>query len=408
MTARAVLESAFRAGVEACSPANLVPRHLPPAPDGRVIVLAAGKAAATMAAAVEAAWDRPLEGLVVTRQGYARPLRQLELIEAGHPVPDQGSADAAERLLALAESAQEGDFVLFLLSGGASAMLTAAPASLGLEGKIAVTRALLHSGAPIEEMNLVRRHLSRIKGGRLAAAAWPATLLTLGISDVTGDRLEDIGSGPSAPDPTTLAQACAILDRCGIAVPRESLSESIKPGDPSLARATYQLIGGGAVALAAAGDHLRDAGYEPIVIAIEATGEAREVAADHARIALEYLGQGRRVALLSGGELTVTVRGAGRGGPNQEYALALAQALDGAAGVYALAADTDGVDGTHDVAGAFALPDTLALLAGAGRDPRRALDDNDAGGAFAAIDGLLITGPTETNVNDLRMILIEG
>ena len=408
MSMRAVLEGAFRAGVEACSPANLVPQHLPPAPEGRVIVLAAGKAAATMAAAVEAAWDRPLEGLVVTRQGYARPLKQLALVEAGHPVPNQGSADAAERLLALAASAREGDFVLFLLSGGASAMLTAAPEVLGLQGKIDVTRALLRSGAPIEEMNLVRRHLSRIKGGRLAAAAWPATLLTLGISDVTGDRLEDIGSGPSAPDPTTLAEARAILDCCGIAVPEEALSESVKPGDPSLARATYRLIGGGAVALAAAGAHLRAAGYEPIVIATEATGEARDVAEDHARLALERRGQGRRVALLSGGELTVTVRGSGRGGPNQEYALSLARALAGADGIHALAADTDGVDGTHDVAGAFALPDTLALLAAAGRDPRRALDDNDAGGAFAAINGLLITGPTETNVNDLRIILIEG
>jgi len=407
MSVRAILEGAFRAGVEACSPANLVPQHLPPAPEGRVIVLAAGKAAATMAAAVETVWDRPLEGLVVTRQGYARPLRQLDLIEAGHPVPNEGSAEGAARLLALAESAREGDFVLFLLSGGASAMLTAAPDSLGLDGKIAVTRALLHSGAPIEEMNLVRRHLSRIKGGRLAAAAAPATLLTLAISDVTGDRPEDIGSGPSVADPTTLDQARAVLDRCGISVPADALSESVKPGDPVLAGADYRLIGGGAVALAAAGVYLQAAGYEPIVIATEAVGEAREVAEEHARIALARRGQGR-VALLSGGELTVTVRGKGRGGPNQEYALSLARALGGAEGIHALAADTDGVDGTHDVAGAFALPETLALLAAAGRDAGEALDANDAGGAFAAIDGLLITGPTETNVNDLRIILIEG
>jgi hydroxypyruvate reductase len=397
---RDLLEGAFLAGVEACRALALVQQWLPGRPRGRTIVLAAGKAAVPMAQAVEQVWDG-LEGLVVTRRGYGGPLAQLELIEASHPVADAASEMAATRLLALAESAGEEDLVLVLLSGGASALLAAPNPPMTLADKQALTRALLGSGASIGEINLVRRHLSRIKGGRLAKAAWPARVVTLAVSDVTGDNPADIGSGPTVADAGTIGEARAVLARYGIAEPA-GWSESVKPGAKELERASFRIVADAGVALDAVAAHLTAAGYAVELIAREATGEARAVAAEHAALALAARG---RIALLSGGELTVTIKGKGRGGPNQEYALALALALNGTQGICALAADTDGVDGSHDVAGAYIDAGTLRALGEA--NARKALEANDAGTALDAIGALFVTGPTRTNINDLRMILID-
>jgi len=405
MHSRDLLESAYAAAVAACKRPETFVAQLPAHPAGRVLVIAAGKGAVPMAQAIEAHWP-DATGLAVARTGYGGALKSIELIEASHPVPDEAGARAAERCLALAESAGEDDLLLVLLSGGASALLAAPYPPLDLPAKQAVTRALVRSGAAIGEINLVRRHLSRIKGGKLAAAAWPAQTVTLAISDVVGDVPEDIGSGPTVGDVTTIDDARAVLARYGIAEPA-GWCESVKPDDVRLARSRFAVVVRPDDALAAAADHLRAAGYEARIIDREATGEARAVAWQHADEALRARAAGERCALISGGELTVTMTGSGQGGPNQEYALALAERIAGVAGIAALAADTDGVDGNRDVAGAYVDGDTRFQLEAADIDIQQALADNDAGGALGEIGALFVPGPTLTNVNDLRMILVD-
>jgi len=359
-----------------------------------------------------------ISGLAVTRHGYARPTRLLPVIEAGHPVPDQASLDGATRSLALADAATENDLVLVLMSGGASANWIAPAAGLALAEKQAVTRALLKSGAAIGEMNTLRKHLSRIKGGRLAAHAHPARVVTLAISDVPGDDPAVIGSGPTVPDPSTLAQARAIVEQRHLELPAAAVraladpaNESPKPGDPVFAHTDYHLVARPADAFRAVEAKVAAAGFEPILLGDRVEGEAREVAAAHARHAREVQAAGRRAVILSGGELTVTLRGKGRGGPNQEYALALALALAGAPGIAALAGDTDGTDGgggnVDDPAGALIDATTLLRARNIGLDPAAFLADNDSTGFFARLGDLLTPGPTATNINDFRAILVD-
>jgi hydroxypyruvate reductase len=407
MKPRAALEAIFRAGVAACRADRLLPPHLPPAPPGRTIVLALGKSAVPMAQAVEASgrYER-IDGLAVAPYGAPGALTRSPIAYAAHPVPDVGSEAGARMLLHMASEAGAGDLVLVLLSGGASALAAAPGKGLSLQAKGAVTEALLRSGAQIGEINAVRRHLSLIKGGRLAAAAWPAKVVTLAISDVVGDAPEAIGSGPTVADPTTVEDAKAVLARYGVADPGAGWSETLKPGDPRLEGGEYRIVGRNADALAAAAGEARRLGYEPVVLG-EVVGEARDVAAAHARLALEHAAAGRRTALISGGELTVTVRGRGKGGPNQEYALALAVALDAAPGVWALACDSDGIDGAGGAAGGFATPDTISRARAAGWDAADALQANDSGGLLEAIGDRLVTGLTGVNVNDLRVVLID-
>ncbi|HMK70507.1 MAG TPA: DUF4147 domain-containing protein, partial [Xanthobacteraceae bacterium] len=392
------LESLFRNAVAAAHPAGSLPRNLPAPPRGRLIILAAGKAAGSMTEVAERHYlaqspQLQLAGIAVTRRGYGRPTRKIPVIEAGHPVPDAAGLLATERALALADAADADDLVLVLLSGGASANWIAPATGLALEEKQAVTRALLRSGAPIGEMNAVRKHLSCIKGGRLARRAHPAKLVTLAISDVPGDDPAVIGSGPTVADPTTLADAREIVRRYRLALPdsvtralEDAGNETPKPGDEVFAGSDYRILARPADALAAAAERAGAAGYECLMLGDRLQGEAREVAAAHARLARELSAQGRRAAILSGGELTVTLRGGGRGGPNQEYALALAIHLDGAPGIAALAADTDGTDGgggrADDPAGAFIDATTLARARAAGLDPAAFLADNDSTGFF--------------------------
>ncbi|HEV2079519.1 MAG TPA: DUF4147 domain-containing protein [Allosphingosinicella sp.] len=392
--ARQHLEAIFGAGVAECHPSRLLPPHLPEPPPGRTMVLALGKAAVPMARVVEEHWGGPLCGLAVTRRGAGEPLGRLDIMTAGHPVPDESSLDAARRLLALARSAQAEDLVLVLLSGGASALACLPSPGIALADKRRITTALLRAGAPVGEINCVRRHLSLFKGGGLAAAAHPAKLLTLATSDVVGDRPEDIGSGPTAADPSSIEDARSILRRYRIEEPQAGWRESEKsvPGE-------YKVVGSGRSAVDGAARKAAELGYLPRIIGYDCTGEARQVAVAHARFALQASGP---AALISGGELTVTLEGSGRGGPNQEYALALALALRGAPGICALATDTDGIDGSGEAAGAFIDPRTLRQ-SGA----EEALARNDSGGFFAARQDLFVTGPTGTNVNDLRIILID-
>ena len=436
--ARGLLLEMFNAAVGAAHPSTCLAPHLPPAPTkGRLIVLCAGKAAIAMASVAEAhyrqAGDR-LVGLATAPHGYAaafqgqKPTR-LEILEGRHPTPDASSLAAAERALALAQWAGPDDTVLVLLSGGASALWAAPAAGLDLAEKTALTRGLLKSGADIHEMNVVRRHLSRIKGGRLrAAAAKAGTFITLAISDVPGDDPETIGSGPTVPDPTTLADARATITRRGprmaeleLPVPQavlkalgDAANETPKPGDALFSHAhdRYQIIATPVAALDAAAALARAHGYDVRSLGDQVTGEARDIAGAHARLAREARGAGRRLAIISGGELEVTVRNKnGRGGRSQEYALALACALDGLAGVAALAADTDGIDGGDgritDPAGAVIGPDTLIRARERHADARNALDNNDATTLFEALGDLVHTGPTHTNVNDFRVILVE-
>lgn len=416
---KALLESAFMAGVNAAHPDGFfatddMGRALAQAATtkGRVLVLGAGKAAAAMAAALEREWPgtRPLEGLVVTRAGYEVSTRNVEVAMAGHPYPENQGAGHAARMLSLAAELGKDDLLIGLWSGGGSSLLACPPGGMEFQTFIELTKSLLGSGADIHQINTVRKHLSRISGGRLAKAAAPASLLNLVIPDVVGSdtpaRLSAIASGPCVPDPTTLADAARVLDLHGINEFESFLTETPKSWDEIGTAHAQTLELDGNVAVTAAADALRAHGFS-IFTEANVTAEARAAAGKFARIALGHGGQ-RPAAIVSGGELTVTVKGTGTGGPNQEHALALAIALDGAEGIAAVAGDTDGIDGPGEVAGAFVFPDTLKRLRAAGVDPQAALANNDATGAFKAIGDLLVTGPTHTNVDDLRLIVING
>jgi len=425
---RPLLRAIFDAAVAAAHPDVVLARHLRPAPKGRVICLAAGKAAAAMAAAAERHYldalqldPERLTGIATTRHGHGHgvPTRRIKVIEAGHPVPDEAGLKGAEESLRMAAGAGADDLLLVLLSGGGSANWIAPVAGVSFAQKQQVTRALLRSGAPIGEVNTVRKHLSRIKGGRLARAGQRAAeIVTLAISDVPHDDASAIASGPTVPDPTTLADARAIVakyrltldDAIGRAL-NEPDNESCKPGDPAFSRAPFELIARPRASLDAAIGKAKAAGYDIIDLGADLEGEARDVAADHAKLALQAREQGRRVAIVSGGELTVTVRGNGRGGPNQEYALALASLLKDTTGISALAADTDGADGgagsVTDPAGAMIDQSTFTKMKSLGLDAKAYLDNNDATAFFAATGDLLLTGPTLTNVNDIRVILVD-
>jgi len=416
-TPQDLLRRMFDAAVAAAQPERCVPPHLPPPPRGRLVVIGAGKAAASMARAVEDHWPGPLSGLVVTRYGHAVPCRRVTVVEAAHPVPDQAGQAAARRMLDMVSGLGADDLVLCLISGGGSALLSLPLDGLSLADKQAVNRALLRSGASITEVNRVRRHLSAVKGGRLAAACHPARVLTLLLSDVPGDDPVDIASGPTVADPTTCADALEVVARYGVDLPppvlevlRSGRGESVKPGDPRLAGTAIRMVATPQMALEAAAAVARQAGYEPHILGDGIEGEAREVARVLAGIARQVArrGQpfGRPCVLLSGGETTVTVRGRGRGGRNVEFLLSLGIALDGEPGIHALAADTDGVDGQEEVAGAVLAPDSLARAHALGLRPRDHLDANDGHAFFEALGDQVITGPTLTNVNDFRAILI--
>jgi glycerate 2-kinase len=423
---RPLLRAIYDAAVAAAHPDVVLDRHLRPIPKGRVICLAAGKGAAAMVVAAERHYldtvkldPARLSGIATTRHGHGVPTRRIKVVEAGHPMPDEAGLKGAEETLQLARTAEAGDLLLVLLSGGGSANWIAPVAGITFAQKLKLTRALLRSGAPIGEVNTVRKHLSRIKGGRLARAGQGAAeIVTLAISDVPRDDPSAIASGPTVPDPTTLADARAIVAKYGLEVDdaiRRALddpaNESCKPGDPAFARATYEIIARPRQSLDAAIKVAREAGYETIDLGADLEGEARAVAAEHARLAHDARARGKRVAILSGGELTVTVRGNGRGGPNQEYALALADLLQDTPGISALAGDTDGADGgagsATDPAGAMIDASTFGKMKAQNLGPRAYLDNNDATTFFSATGDLLQTGPTLTNVNDIRVILVE-
>ena len=406
MEPREILLDLFHAALAAVDPARVVPAHLPAPPPSRTVVVAAGKAAAAMARAVEDAWPGPLSGLAVTRHGHGVACRHIEVIEAGHPLPDAVGRDAARRSLDLVAALGADDLALFLISGGGSALLTQPAPGLSLADKQAVTRSLLVSGATISEINCVRKHLSAIKGGRLAEAALPARMATLVISDVPGDDPATVASGPTLADTTTLADARAVVAKYAIPAPRSvtrHLADAANETPAALPPTDVQIIARAADALDAAAARARDLGIEPVQLGGDLEGEARKVAADHARFV-----SGRAPSvLLSGGETTVTVgKAGGRGGRNTEYLLALALALDGDPRAHAIACDTDGIDGTEDNAGAVIGPDTLARARACGLDARGMLDAHDSYGFFAALDDLVVTGPTRTNVNDFRAVLI--
>jgi hydroxypyruvate reductase len=418
------LRTIFDAVVAASHPAGLLAAHLPAAPKGRVIILGAGKAGASMAASAVAFYreqgveDSRLVGIAVARDGYGCEAGPVEVVEAGHPLPNAAGLAGTRRVLELARGAGPDDLVLALISGGGSANWLLPRGGISLEDKQAVTRALLRSGAGIVEMNCIRKHLSEIKGGRLAVACGSAKLVTLAISDVPGDDPSVIASGPTVPDPTTREDALAIVARRGIVLPdscrrvlEDHSCETPKPGDPVFAGQSYTIVATPHSAMQAGIAAAEAAGYRPVVLGTDVEGEARDVARAHSALALAARDRGEKVAILSGGELTVTMTGSGRGGPNQEYALALAVALDGAPGIAALSADTDGTDGgtglASDPAGAFVSPETLAVARARGIDPAAALADNDSTGFFEAIGDLFVPGPTLTNVNDCRIILVD-
>jgi glycerate 2-kinase len=416
--ARAALRQVFDAAVAAADPRRVLARYLPEKPKGRIVVVGGGKSAAVMAAAVEDAWpDADLSGVVVTRYGHAVPTRRITVVESSHPVPDANSEAGAARVLATVQGLGPDDLVLALMSGGASALMALPAAGITLADKQAVNRALLHSGANISEMNCVRKHLSAIKGGRLAAAAAPARVITLAISDVPGDSPAVIGSGPTVPDPTTFAEARALIQRYRITPPpavaarlAQDADETPKPG--SLPHASFTLIATPAMALAAAADEARKLGLAPLILGDALEGESCEMGIMMAGIARSIALHSQPLAapalLLSGGETTVTIGDgpAGRGGRNTEFLLGLAVALGGDKGIWAVAGDTDGIDGTDDAAGAIVTPDTLARARAAGLNPRAVLDGHDSYSLFDAIGDLIRTGPTLTNVNDIRAILV--
>jgi hydroxypyruvate reductase len=411
------LRSLFDAAVAAALPEKRVPTFLPDPPRGRTLVIGAGKAAATMARAVEENWPGELSGLVVTRYGHAIATSRIEVVQASHPVPDEAGARAADWMLGMVQCLGPDDLVLALISGGGSALLPMPFEGLTLADKQAINAALLKSGASIHEMNCVRRHLSATKGGRLAIACHPAKVVNLLISDVPGDNPVDIASGPTVGDPTTCADALAIVARYGIDLPEKAAallnsgaSETIKPDDPRLARVETHLIATPALALQAAAAVAKEHGIAPHILGDDIEGEARDVAKVLGGIALSVARNGEPFrapcVLLSGGETTVTVRGEGRGGRNVEFLLSLALTLKGQAGIYALAGDTDGVDGLEEIAGAYVSPDTIERALARGIRPQEALADNDGHGFFEALGDSVVTGPTLTNVNDFRAILI--
>ncbi len=414
---RKLLRSMFDAAVAAAMPEQCVPQNLPAKPKGQTIVVGTGKASAAMAQVLETSWNGPLSGLIVTRYGHAVLCKQIEIVEAAHPVPDDAGTNGARRMLAMVQGLTKDDLVIALISGGGSALLSLPAEGISVEEKRAVNRALLKSGAPISEMNCVRKHLSAIKGGRLAAAAHPARVVSLVISDVPGDDLAAVGSGPTVADPTTFAQARAIIAKYHIDAPQsvirhleQAVDETPKPGDPRLAGVETKLIASPQKSLEAAAAVARKAGITPLILGDSIEGEAREVGFVMAGIALQSRRFGQPLpapcVLISGGETTVTVRGNGAGGRNVEFLLALALKLDGAEKITALAADTDGVDGAREVAGAFISPDTLSRARAMGIDPWASLSNNDGHGFFEKLGDQIITGPTLTNVNDFRAVYI--
>jgi glycerate 2-kinase len=420
MKERQLLREMFEAAIAAASPDKAVPANLPPPPAGRTVVVGAGKAAASMARAVEAHWlaDKPLSGLVVTRYGHGvGPLKRIEVVEAAHPIPDAAGQKAASRILDLAKGLGPDDLLLCLISGGGSALLSLPAAGITLDDKQALNKALLRSGANINEINCVRKHLSAIKGGKLALAAAPAKIVSLIISDVAGDDPSVIASGPTTPDATTLADAKAVLRRYGIVPPGsvqarldDSKSETPKPGDPAFSRSETRIIAAPQASLEAAADVASRAGYRPLILGDAIEGEACEFGKVMAGIARQVTVHGQPTpapcVLISGGETTVTVGGAGRGGRNVEFLLSLAVELDGRLRIFAIAGDTDGTDGAEEVAGAIVTPDSLERARRAGLNARALLADNDAHNFFRAIGDQVITGPTLTNVNDFRAVLI--
>lgn len=418
MDRRPLLRAMFDAAIAAAQPARCLAAHLPPPPRGRTIVIGAGKASAAMACAFEDNWDGPLEGLVITRYGYDLPCRHIEIVQAAHPVPDAAGLAASQRIQKLVSGLSADDLVIALISGGGSSLLVAPGPGLTLADKQTVNTALLKSGATISEMNCVRRHLSALKGGRLAAACHPAQLLTLLISDVPGDDPIDIASGPTVPDPTTCADALSIVERYRVELPDavralldSGRGESIKPGDARMANIDTRIITAPQISLEAAAARGREAGIAVHILGDSLEGEARDVGKTMAgitrQVALHAQPFQVPCVLLSGGETTVTLRGNGRGGRNVEFLLSLAVALDGLPGVHALAGDTDGVDGIEEIAGAVITPDTLARAWRLGINPRSSLDNNDGHGFFQALGDSVITGPTLTNVNDFRAIFID-
>lgn len=418
MTPHTLLSAMFTAAVDAARPEHVLARHLPARPRGRTLVIGAGKASAAMARVVEQNMDGPLEGYVVTRYGYAVPCEQIRIVEAAHPVPDQAGHEAARHMLEFVQDLTADDLVIALISGGGSALLPLPAAGLTLADKQQINQALLRSGATISEMNIVRRHLSAIKGGRLAAACYPARVLNLIISDIPGDHPADVASGPTVGDATTCADALAILQRYAIDTPaalrkvlESGAGETPKPDDTRLSTVETVMVASAQMALEAAAAIAREAGVTPVILSDSIEGESRDVAAVMAGIARQVRRYGQPVpapcVLLSGGETTVTLKGQGRGGPNVEFMLALALALQGEPGIHAVAGDTDGVDGAEETAGAFIHPDTLQQAHALGLQPRSFLDDNDAHHFFERLGSTLVTGPTLTNVNDFRAILIE-
>ena len=412
-----LLRQMFDAAIAAALPDKTLPTYLPKPPKGRTLVIGCGKAAGSMARAVEDHWPGELSGMVVTRYGYNVPTKRIEVVEAAHPVPDEAGRKAAERMLNMVQGLSADDLVLFLVSGGGSALLSLPAPGLTLADKQAINKALLKSGANITEMNCVRKHLSAVKGGRLAAACAPARVITLAISDIPGDDPAVIASGPTVADTTTFADALAILEKYRISEPkavvdhlRAAKEETPKPGDPRLGKTELHMVAAPQMSLEAAAEVARKAGVTPVILGDAIEGEAREVAIVHAGIARQVKRHGQPAGmpcvLLSGGETTVTVRGKGRGGRNAEFLLALAVALGGEAGIHALAGDTDGVDGTEDNAGAVVTPDSLANAAGRNLDAKKMLADNDGYSFFSGLGDLVVTGPTLTNVNDFRAILI--
>jgi hydroxypyruvate reductase len=414
---RPFLTSLFDAAVAAADPERTIRAHLPAKPKGRTIVIGAGKGSTQMAQALEKAWDGPLEGLVVTRYGYAVPCERIEVLEAAHPVPDEAGLKAARRLLDKVSGLTEDDLVIALISGGGSALLPAPAGELTFADEIAVNKALLASGAPISAMNTVRKHISAIKGGRLAAAAWPAKVVSLVVSDIPGDNPAFVASGPTVPDSASRPDALAVVEAYRLDLPASVVAhlnspaaDAPKPDDPRFVGNEVHVIASAAVSLEAAAAEARRQGIEAVILSDAIEGEAREVGSVHAAIAREVALRDRPfrkpVVILSGGETTVTIHGKGKGGRNSEFLLAFALGIDGVEGIHALAADTDGIDGSEDNAGAFCDGMTVARLREAGLDARAHLADNDAWSAFAGVGNLFVPGPTGTNVNDFRAILV--